>query len=152
MRRLVLTALLALTPSALAATQYAVLKGVTVQGGVATLTLDYVDVYGDTDADARRVVALGDYPDAQAYFDANPGGLYVRNVNPMLRTLKTDARTLFHLSCLDRPGGVQVVPLATFVSAWTGRAPQGCWPFSEKVVALHLSGSRVLKVEQVYFP
>ncbi|GAA5439651.1 hypothetical protein ACFQDE_15755 [Deinococcus caeni] len=61
----------ALTPSALAATttQYAVLRGVQVQGRVATLTLDYVDVFSDTDADARRVVALGDYPSAQAYFE-----------------------------------------------------------------------------------
>ncbi len=152
MRRLVLTALLALTPTALAATQYAVLKAVTVQGSVATLTLDYVDVYGDTDADARRVVALGDYPSAQAYFDANPSGMYLRNVNPKLRTLKTDARTTFDLSCLNSPGGVMTVPLVTFVSAWKGYHPQGCWPFSEKVVALQLSGSRVLKVEQVYFP
>ena len=61
----------ALTPSALAATttQYAVLRGVQVQGRVATLTLDDVDVFSDTDADARRVVALGDYPSAQAYFE-----------------------------------------------------------------------------------
>ncbi|MFN4250322.1 hypothetical protein [Deinococcus sp.] len=143
-----------LTPSALAATttQYAVLRGVQVQGRVATLTLDYVDVFSDTDADARRVVALGDYPSAQAYFEANPSGMYVRNVNPLLRTLKTDARTVFALACLDRPDGVQVVPLETFVSAWKGFAPQGCWPFSERVVALHLNGTRVLRAEQVYFP
>lgn len=143
-----------LTPSALAATttQYAVLRGVQVQGRVATLTLDYVDVFSDTDADARRVVALGDYPSAQPYFEANPGGMYVRNVNPLLRTLKTDARTAFALACLDRPDGVQVVPLETFVSAWKGFAPQGCWPFSERVVALHLNGTRVLRAEQVYFP
>ncbi|MFT2718586.1 hypothetical protein ACMT4L_01165 [Deinococcus sp. A31D244] len=140
-----------LTPSALAATttQYAVLRGVQVQGRVATLTLDYVDVFSD--ADARRVVALGDYPSAQAYFEANPSGLYVRNVNPLLRTLKTDARTVFALSCLDRPDGVQVVPLETFASAWKGFAPQGCWPFSERVVALRLNGTRVLRAEQVYF-
>ncbi|WP_221088406.1 hypothetical protein [Deinococcus aquaedulcis] len=152
--------LLALVPSALAApvTQYAILKAAKVQAGLMTMTLDYIEVFYDSPEDAARAVELGYYPNARAFRAAiPPSGVLARNVNPQLRTLKTDPRTVFELACPEKPGVEssdivpRPVPLIRFVASWKGN-PAACWPFAGGVVRLRLDGARVLKVSQVYFP
>ncbi|PTA68948.1 hypothetical protein [Deinococcus arcticus] len=160
MNHLLALALAVLAPSALAApvTQYALLKAAKVQGGLMTMTLDYIEVFSGAPEDAARAVRLGYYPDTRAFQAAlPPSGLLTRNVNPQLRTLKTDARTVFELSCAEKPGvdTANIVPkpvsLTRFVASWKGQ-PGACWPFAGEVVRLRLDGTRVLKVSQVYFP
>ncbi|MBZ9749639.1 hypothetical protein K7W42_02050 [Deinococcus sp. HMF7604] len=135
-------------------TQYAVLKAVKVQGKVVTMSLDYVEVFSDTPKDAARAVDLGYFPDAETFYNSVPAGIYIRNVNSQLRTLKTDARTTFELSCMNAAASAVVsrsVPLNQFVGSWQGNS-KPCWPFQERTVRLQLDGTRVLKVSQVYFP
>ncbi|WP_420595250.1 hypothetical protein [Deinococcus sp.] len=130
--------------------QYANIVKVQSSLKTAALTLDYVDIYF-IEEDARKVIALGDYKTADEFYDANPSGIYIRNVNKKLRKLNTDQNTVFEVVCLNDEAKVRTVDLPTFVKAVRGTPPATCWPFGD-TVELTLDGPRLLKVSQVYFP
>lgn len=135
------------------AVQYADLKKVTITAQTATLTLDYIEFFVIDTSNVRQVMKLGGYRTPDEAYDANPAGFYSSNTNPKLRTLKTDRRTTFDLVCLadSDPDQFQRVDLKTFVAAWSGKTPTGCWPFAQ-TVRLELEGSRIVNVTEVYYP
>lgn len=150
--RLLPTLTLLLGTALAAPLQYAEIVGAKAQGNMVTLNLNYVDVFFAEPADAAKVIKLGDYKTAQEFYDANPSGIYIRDVNPKLRTLKTDAKTVFNLVCLKNEGGLQRVSQADFLRALNGKNTLPCrWPFYG-LVFMKLEGTRILEISQQYLP
>lgn len=136
-------------------TQYAAIVKAVPQGQTLVLTLNYVDffVLGDPQADAQAM-KLGGYKTREELYRRNPAGFYFRDINPKLRTLKTDASTVFELVCLSREGGVIQVSRSVFLEAFMGGKPiPACsWDFGGGLVKLRLDGPRILRVTQQYLP
>lgn len=150
--RLLPTLTLLLGVAFAAPVQYAAIEGAKVQGHSLVLTLNYVDVYFTEPADAAKVIKLGDYKTVQDFYDANPSGIYVRDTNPKLRTLKTDANTTFKLVCLKNDSGLQKVSQSAFFGALNGKNPLPChWEFYG-LVFMKLQGERILEISQMYLP
>ena len=131
--------------------QYANIVKIQLGLKTATLTLDDVNIYFTEEEDAKKVIALGDYKTADEFYDANPSGIYIRNVDKKLRKLNINQDTVFEVVCLNDKAKVRTVDLPTFVKAVKGMPPATCWPFGG-TVELTLDGSHVLKVSQVYLP
>lgn len=136
-------------------TQYAGIVKAVPQGQTLSLTLNYIDffVLGDPAGDAQAM-KLGGYKTKQELYDANPAGWYARDINPKLRTLKTDAKTVFELVCLKLPGGVIKVNRDVFLAAYQGKNPiPDCnWDFAGGMVKMRLEGTRILRITQQYLP
>lgn len=97
---------------------------------------------------------LGGYRTKQELYDRNPAGWYARDINPKLRTLKTDASTVFEVVCIERDGGVIRVNREVFLAAFQGKNPiPDCnWDFSGGMVKLRLDGTRIVRITQQYLP
>lgn len=118
-----------------------------------TLTVDYVDLFDLNSIDdfqkARKMGIVKNVDQYRKLADQAPNGLYIRNINPKLRTVTTDKNTKYQLVCLNKPGGSMLVNAQTFMKALKGSSP--CWPM-DSTVQLMLQGTRVVQINQVYFP
>ncbi|ADV67974.1 hypothetical protein [Deinococcus maricopensis] len=140
--------------SAATTTQYAMLTNVTPTPQGLRVTADYVDVFTPGPLEYARAQKLGFQGTLSAFYARMPGGLWVRNVNPQVRTLLFPTGTTFALACLQDQEGVRVVDAATFTAAWAGRPPKGCWPDTPKrlLVSVVSEDGGVAYVAQVYQP
>lgn len=150
----VLLSLMMFCGVALAKTEikHAYLKKAQVSGQIATLTLDYADLFAGNE-DAQRAVKLGYFRSINAFNNANPSGIYIRNVNPKLRILKTAPDTIYELVCLTEQSGLKTVSLNTFIQAWKHKpVPKGChWQF-DGLIELELKEQKIVRISQIYLP
>lgn len=147
-------ALIMLSSVALAETEmkHAYLKKAQVSGKTAILTLDYADLFVG-DEDAKRAIKLGYFRSLKAFNNANPNGIFIRNINPKLRSLKTTPDTMYELVCLAEENGLKTVDLNTFIRGWKNKpAPKDChWKFAG-LVELEIKDQKITRVSQVYLP